>query len=194
MVGVYELWKATFERDGVVVIRHRRLTSVVLFLSALLLTAVALWALLAPEPAVPVAVARVAGVALSVAAVAMWPGVARGVVRPMPVARLDRLGLTPGSWPRIQWTEVEGVAVRRTHGVHQVEVRVAPSWWARAERHLAPLTRFAMSVVGKNRVGLRNGSRGSPADLRRLIMWVRDRSLAAPPDGSGDAMDDNQRG
>lgn len=143
-------------------------------------------ALAVSGPVILVVVARLVGLLFGGLGLAMLVFVVRSLLRPPLVARIDRLGVTPGAWPPIEWSEVEGVALRWSQGVCHAEGRVVPSWRARVAQDLSAWDRFGLAWTPGG-VPVRTGSGASADDLRRLILWSRDRVLGRTADDPGTA-------
>ncbi len=181
---MYETWKAAFERDGQVTIRHSRKTGFWLLIGGLVFTAIGAYLLVVPLRSglasfFGEAAGRAAGAISALFGLAVLAGaLAFFLVRPILIVKLDQHGVTPGRWLPIAWDEITGVGLHRIHTTTLPVIRVTDSYASRVGEHYtgwkARLWRITETYEGPNRVPLGASGAAPAEDIRRLILWARD--------------------
>lgn len=181
---MYERWKAAFDRDGQVTIRHSRKTGFWLLIGGLVFTAVGAYLLVMPLRSgfasfFGEAAGRAAGAISGLFGLAVLAGALTFfLVRPILILRLDQYGVTPGRWLPIAWDEITGVGLHRISSTTLPVIRVTDTYVSRAREHYtglkARLWRITEAYEGPSRVPLSASGSAPAEDIQRLILWARD--------------------
>lgn len=192
---MYETWKATFESEGQVTLRHSRKTGFWLLMGGLGFAAAGLYLLTMPLRSgfasfFGTAAGRAAGGVSGLFGLALIVGaLAFFLVRPGLIVKLDEYGVTPGRGLPVAWDEITGVSLRRVSSMTLPIVRVSDSYMARAAEQYtgwqARLWRITRAYEGPNRVSLQASGAAPATDIQRLILWARDYVRDGTPTARG---------